>query len=213
MNPNIWMMSWAGFISSGNQGGRLKLKTPSVWGWPCVFKPSFGKARWCCIVGCHSDLCCTCVGPSVSVLSKAEMDSSTYHQTETTGQRPWIHSEGRATCSDTVTRSTLSCSGEYSHTVRVQGEMLQIFKMWRQTEKQTKTNSFDYICERQFLSLSLDLLFKHLRASEAEEGRFYLWPQQLNDNITHSYPCSLTLHLFLTISDSSCLKQLCLFHK
>lgn len=70
------------------------------------------------LVSCYSDLLSylCCVGAFVSVLSKAEMVSPTNHQTETAGQRPRIHSEGRCSRSDTVTGSPLSRSGECLHT-------------------------------------------------------------------------------------------------
>lgn len=86
---------WAG--AKDDQGGKLKT--------PCVSLN---------LVSCYSDLLSylCCVGAFVSVLSKAEMVSSTNHQAETTGQRPRIHSEGRCTRSDTVTGSPVSRSGE-----------------------------------------------------------------------------------------------------
>ncbi len=70
------------------------------------------------MVSCYSDLVLylCCVGAFVSVLSKTEMVSPTNHQTETAGQRPRIHSEGRDTGSDTVIGSPLSRSGECLHT-------------------------------------------------------------------------------------------------
>lgn len=87
------------FIAKNDQGGRLQLKTPCV---------SLN------LVSCYSDvmLYLCCVGAFVSVLSKAEMVSSTNHQAETAGQRPRIHPEGRCARSDTVTGSSLSRSGE-----------------------------------------------------------------------------------------------------
>ncbi len=70
------------------------------------------------LVSCYSDLVLylCCVGAFVSILSKTEMVGPANHQTETEGQRPRIHFEGRYTRSDTVTGSTLSRSGECLHT-------------------------------------------------------------------------------------------------